>query len=426
MLAPADARVVARERRMPALGILLDEDRFRRALREMMPDAPIESACARYVRYKPATSCLVAYTLEAGGREVPCYAQCHDIRRRGKATGAGRRRIHPSVLGEGVVVDEERALAVHIFPNDHEIRAMRIFDPQRLGQRLRRIMGGRDEFREGSLHILRYKPERRVVARVDLHERPRGVLRLYPEHAFEDARVRSLAFVGRGVLRVPRVVGDSHRYCSIVHEWVEGVPLTRALGDGAMLEMAGQALGELHAQRPALHDMLTPEDTCRLLEGSAIGAVTLVPTLTPRVRALCDRLCAAVMDHPWQSRAIHGDFSDDQVICADDACALVDFDRACWGDPLLDLGAFGAALIAREVRDEIDADSARRALASLAGAYRRRSGQDLRSLGVFVSASLLRLLSEPFRLRRPAWEIEMERLLEHAERLASQPEAVDA
>ncbi len=426
MLAPADASIVSRERQMPALGILLDEERFVESLRELMAGAPIEDAQARYVRYKPATSCLVAYVLRSGGMEIPCYAQCHDIRRRSKATGAVRRRIHPSVLGEGVVVDEDRAMAVHIFPNDHEIRAMRIFDPERLGQRLRRIMGGREEFREGTLHILRYKPERRVVARVDLRERARGVLRLYPESAFEEARSRAWAFVGRGVLRVPRVVGDSHRYCSIVHEWIDGEALGRMLRDSATLELTGRALAELHAQRPPLHAMLTPEDTCRLLEGSAIGAVTLAPTLTPRVRALCDRLCGAIMDHPWQSRAIHGDFSDDQVICSDGSCAIVDYDRACWGDPLLDLGSFGASLIARRVRGEIDSGLAHGALSAVARAYHARSGIDLRSLGMFVSASLLRLLNEPFRLRRPGWEDEMERLLEHAERLAAQPEAVDA
>ncbi len=423
MLAPADASIVARERQMPALGILLDEERFAETLGGMLPDAGIESAHARYVRYKPATSCLVAYTLHARGMEVPCYARCHDIRRRQKATGVVRRRIHPSVLGDGVVVDEEHALAVHIFPNDHEIRAMRIFDAQRLGQRLRRIMGGRSEFNEGTLEILRYKPERRVVARVDLGGRPVGALRLYPEASFGDARERAWSFASRGVLCIPRIIGESHRYCSLVHEWIEGTPLAKALAnlDTALpeLEMCGRALAELHAQRPALHAMLTPADTCAVLEGAAIGAVTLAPTLTPRIRALCERLCDAVMDHPWQSRAIHGDFTDDQVISMRDACAIVDFDRACYGDPLLDLGAFGAGLIAMEVRGELAPDLARAALAQVARGYRVSTGLDTRELGTFVAASLLRVLSEPFRLRMPDWDREMDVLLEHAEHLVA-------
>ena len=78
MLSAADAKVVRRDPRIPALPLLLDNDAFVETLAGLYPGTAITALEARYLRYKPGMSCLAGYraTTPAGTLEI--YARAHN------------------------------------------------------------------------------------------------------------------------------------------------------------------------------------------------------------------------------------------------------------------------------------------------------------------------------------------------------------
>jgi hypothetical protein len=65
MLWRDDARLVERDRGLPGLGVVLDPEAVVDWLRRHGPDTGVRDARPQYVRYKPGTSCLVTYAVEA-------------------------------------------------------------------------------------------------------------------------------------------------------------------------------------------------------------------------------------------------------------------------------------------------------------------------------------------------------------------------
>ncbi len=424
-----DTNLVRQESAMPGLGLLLDETRMQEFLARRFPEHEISPVRSCYARYKPGTSCIVSYRMRVDGKAIRFYARCHNPRGAIKLDNALERRPIAGPLGDGVIVDEAMATTIYVFPNDHNIRAMRVFDEDRRPRRLRRIMPSHPELARCKLKILRYKPERRAVARLTLRRVPRATIRMYPASFFPDARARAWAFSSQGSLRIPTVIGDSSRYCAISYEWIDRAPLTEVLDDPvafcAESERAGDALASLHRQRPALHSMYTAGDLCSAIESSVALAKTLNPEITERVSSLCDKLLQALMLHPWTSQAVHGDFSPDQVLTDEHYVSVIDFDRAGYGDPLLDIGSFGAQLILLESEGKLAPSQAEACLQHLCEGHRAGYSADDRSVRLFTACALLRLLPEPFRYRKSRWTEKMAGLIERAEELWI-PEAVDA
>ena len=416
-----DTNLMLQEATMPGLGLLLDDSRMTEFLCRSFPGHEISSVRSCYARYKPGTSCIVSYRVRADGKQILLYARCHDSQGAAKLDSALERRPIPGPLGDGIIVDEAVATTVYVFPNDHNIRAMRIFGEDRRRGRLRRIMPAHPDLARCDLKLLRYKPERRAVARLNLRRVPRATIRMYPASFFPDARERAWAFSSQGSLRIPTVIGDSSRYCAIAYEWIDRIPLTELLNDPpafiAEVERAGDALASLHRQRPALHSMYTAGDMCTAIESSVTLAKRLAPKIADRAQSLCDKLLPALMTHPWTSNAVHGDFSPDQVLCDEHHVSIIDFDRAGYGDPLLDIGSFGAQLILLEAEGKLAPSRAEACLQHLCEGHRAGWSADDRSVRLFTACALMRLLPEPFRYRKRRWAEKMAKLLERAEGL---------
>ena len=78
MLSAADHAVVARDRDVPGLALVLDPDAVLALLTAGADGAAvILDARATYVRYKPATSCVVSYELSTATGPVFAYAKAH-------------------------------------------------------------------------------------------------------------------------------------------------------------------------------------------------------------------------------------------------------------------------------------------------------------------------------------------------------------
>lgn len=432
MLSAADAKVVRRDPRIPALPLLLDTDAFVETLAGLYPGAAITALEARYLRYKPGMSCLAGYraTTPAGTLEI--YARAHNPAVAEKVEKAAQRDSVRSLLGGGIGIAAEQALVIYPFPNDHELPALR-----RLGERgtgdgvIRELLPDRPDLWDGTLEGLRYKPERRYVARLTTPAGAGGgagaALKFYTRSDYNALRESMDVFVSEGPLRVPARIGRSKKFRMAASEWVAGKPLREALVEGQMQpeswQTVGAALAALHAQKSSkLNVFHTAASYAGLLAEAADAVDGITPDLGERARHLADRIGERLLKRHWRERrGIHGDLTAEQIILGEREATIVDFDRASRGDPRLDLGTLQARLVYDGICGAIDAVGVASSFETLLEEYRHAAGKDVtRKLSRFTAACLLRLAVEPFRHRHRDWPEEIESIVSVAEALVEQ------
>lgn len=412
MLSPADAELAGRDPALPGLPVLLDPAALAARLRPELGPVSLGRAVATDVRYKPGTSCLVAYLLELDGRPRHGYAKAY-----GPAAPVklAKRRTQRR---ERIVLDD-LAVVVQLFPDDHRLGALRrLVEPsaaRRLGARLapdRPCLG------EAELTTVRYKPERRYVARLRARGGEGAALRLYAGGGFGPARAAAAAFRPAGELAVPGLLGSCGRDRALLLDWLPGRPLADMLAgaglDPAAAARVGTALALLHEQRPAGITAPAPLAGAAAVEAAAGALAALLPSLADRADSLGRRLQAGLARLPSARTPVHGDFSADQVLLAADTTAILDLDRAGLGDPAADLGSFVASLERDVLRGALERSRADAFAGELVDAYRRRSDCAAPSLELHAAAALLRLAVEPFRRREPDWPERTELLLDRA------------
>jgi len=71
----ADAELAQRDRALPGLEVLLDDERLTTVLDEALPHAHLRRAEVSYLRYKPATNCLARCRLTVAGGSLEAYVR---------------------------------------------------------------------------------------------------------------------------------------------------------------------------------------------------------------------------------------------------------------------------------------------------------------------------------------------------------------
>jgi tRNA A-37 threonylcarbamoyl transferase component Bud32 len=418
MLSPPDADLARRDSAIPGLGLLLDPEAFAKALRTALPDAGVGAAKARYVRYKPGTNCLVAYRLEVAGAETDVYAKAFRADARGKLRNAYNRLKAGSRLGPGGAVLDDAVTAVFAFPNDLKLDSLADVAGGTSRQRgLAGLVPDHPDLWGASLLRLRYKPERRYVARMVSKTGAQALLKVYAAHEYSAAIHGVSAFVSRGPLQVARRIGQADRRRALVLEWLPGQSLSEALHDPRFdantLHLVGEALAELHAQKaPGLARTDGASHVASLL--AAAGAVAAIcPHLAERAHDLTYRIAGKLPRISLQANPIHGDFSADQVLLNGAGVSILDLDAATHSDAAADLGSFAADLEYRALGDHLSAHRAATTSGALVEGYcAARRCREPDDLDLYVAAGLLRLAPHPFRNREPDWPARTGAILE--------------
>lgn len=409
MLAPADADIVRREIAIPGLRALLDPNEFAAMLGKIFPGREIGEVMPRYVRYRPGTNCLAVYKVEVAGESVDVYARA--LRR----VDLGNLRKIAGRLGAAIW--EDRAVIVMVFPIDEKLEVLpRLVDDEWRGLLLSEFMRERPDLWEGTIQTMRYKPERRFLAKFLVGSKPTAVLKVYNYAEYAGGESNARLFQSGGSLRVAGLLGGSERHRILVFEWLPGENLGEVIQRPEPslqpVRLTGAALAELHARRvDGLPPITRERETARLLAAGEMLGV-LCPHLARRAGGIARKLAARLAEEPQLYLPIHGDFKAQQVLVDGDTVTVVDFDHAVGGDPSSDLGLFLARLEKEALHGVVTGDRLEAVKNALLEGYRQVAGDIPERVELYTAIRLLSITARRFRHREPGWPEESERLLE--------------
>ena len=413
MLAKPDQEIIRQDPSLPGLSLLLDADAF---AEEMHPHIhALDSAEAVYVRYKPGENVIVAFRLYVSGKAHLVYAKAHRAEDTAKLAKASSRIEVPSEIGPGRVALPHWATTVSFFPNDSKLKSLhRAGNAQERRRMMAKIVPDRAGLWEAEPELLRYKPERRYVARIS-----DAVLKLHTGPGFAKAEQGRRAIWAKGALQTVPVIGRSRRHRALVYKWIEGRVMADALRDPAsdlrFVAPVGAALATLHRRRPMALSVLMHQHISEALFAAAVAVGATSPSLAARAKGLASRI-SALIELPKRLALIHGDFYAKQILLSGETPTMLDFDRLGLGDPSVDIGTFLAHLERDRIRYNLSLDRIEAVRAELLEGYAaiRNPPQDDR-LALHTAAAILQLSPHPFRFREPEWPARTAALLDGVE-----------
>lgn len=394
--------------------------------------ADVAALCARGLALEPVGEPVCVHARWKRGVSL---ATCWSLR---DASGAARLVVHKRYVGdkaahvatrapgEGGVLQLDSHSLLWKAEEDRELPGLaRILDRHRTTRLLHRLGSLSPwvaRWASSSVEIVRYKPEHRAVARLDLDlrfehkggaksRRPLAARVLRPDRA---ARVLELR---RGLDQLappnsfapwPRLRGAEPRTGLMFETWIEGRAFARdEFGHAA-------AVGRLLAKLHALPVSAAPASQATEAHDSESSASRDVLGAEPALAALARRVPAP------QARVIawtHGDLHPDQVLVADEdgTARLLDLDNLAPGDPLADLASWIADRLARADAPRFD-----EAAAPLLEGYAR--AVDARRLHAQVAWALAGLAAGALRRLEPGALERARTLLERAASIAATKE----
>jgi len=422
VLSSADRALAERDPELPGLSVVLDPDAVT-ALAARTDGPRVVGARPTYVRYKPATSCVVGYELFTVDGPVRVYAKAYAPGAAAKLVKATEKEVRDERWGTGVVPSDEQGVLLAAAASDRDLPALKVLSESTQRERLMsRLLPDDPDLWHHEATAIRHKPERRWVGLVERDRRPVALIKAYRAADLRRSRAGHRQLATAAV----RPLGWSSRRAALALSWVEGTSLAELLfsdiaeDHGAATAAVGSALAALHATSPGELAGNGWRSVAATLGPAAEAVGNLLPHLDARARRLATAVASELVIATADRCVIHGDFSADQVVMAGEAVHLIDFDQAQVADPAADVASFNAGLIRAEIEGQLSSGRAAALSACLLDEHQRCGGPQVRQrLIVHQAGALLRLAVAPFRERHPDWPDLCEALLGEAERLRS-------
>ncbi|WP_424411442.1 phosphotransferase [Pasteurella sp. PK-2025] len=419
MLTHADKQIVANDTALPGLILLLDAERLLEKLRQLPVLNSAIQADIQYLRYKPNSSCActVRVTL-AHGEQKYYYAKALTSERFKQSWQHPKRQ---KLVQEG---DPNAPLALFDYgimllhpAYDRGIRHLAwLVDHQALQTLLHNCHFPYCENTPLHIEVLRYKPERRFVAKISQHNKPLAVVRSVKARDFSHVLTGTVFGVAQGHVKLYGVDGQR---TSLITHWQTGKSLCPEAGNlihDDVLKPLATCLVEVHQASylpPIQHDIAAE---IKALKGVEATFQHILPDHAEYFRQLMQSVIQGLQAHPQKLVLIHGDFSLDQVVASQDqegnlALSLLDWDSCVAGYAFMDLATMQARLELQVIEGVLSAQQATHIMAMFLTHYQQGSQLDLQGIHYFIASALLRLATEPFRKRGQQWESESVQLL---------------
>jgi len=205
------------------------------------------------------------------------------------------------------------------------------------------------DYEELEIDILRYKPERRLVARISKDRQPLAVIRCANPDEFTKMLMGNAFGVAQGGVHLLGADGANR---TLATSWQKGRSLCPEEGEPPTVDLVRQLARQVtrihHAgyKHPIRY---TIEDEAKSLKGVINTFKHILPEQTEWFVSLVERVEKGLASVPEHFALIHGDFSLDQVIRRENKLGetrlhILDWDRSAYGNPLMDLATFQARL----------------------------------------------------------------------------------
>ena len=437
---------------IPGLSRLLNWNSFKHLLNNRLGGAlgPIAAGDIVYVRYKPGTNCIIAYSLECARENLwrssrfLVYAKVftEDDYPTALEKSRQRRWIRVSGLEPFIPLTAEKSI-LYVFPNDPVIEGLRLLSDSKKLQRI--LYENLERYPETRWRIsdkrtrltpVRYKPERRMVVRCDTwaahresteRSRLKLYLRFYADDTGKDvyglqkALHESSREPGYFLVSRPLAYIDDRRLLML--EKLPGQPLYEKILGGqaekAVLKTA-IALAKLH-ERSATG--LQKRDIESYLD-DARATCSMLKALLPENRDLTSMVMDRLENHNQEDEPsaigfVHGDFYYGQVLTHQKEIGILDFDRSHSGHSISDIGNFCAHLRLLRLGGQLDDDSTLGD--GFISTYEQASGRkiDRREIAFWTAYGLFQLAVGPFRRLEPDWRRRTGEILEECHRILS-------
>ncbi|WP_165009181.1 phosphotransferase [Neisseria yangbaofengii] len=434
MLIEADKRIVSRDTCLPGLAALLDTELLLEKLKTLEPFQHAVKVEIQYLRYKPGNSCASTLYIELGdGLGLRYYAKALTPKRFQESWNKPSRQKLVKKGGDHAPLALPELCIMLLHPiHDRSIGKM---DWLVSGNALRRMLKACSlpAFETGrpKVDILRYKPERRLVAKVSYGDVPVAILRSSTPDEFSKMLIGSAFGVSHGGVVLAGADGTS---CTLATRWQKGDSLCPEEGrapDDRLVAELGKKLARIHSAGYQHPTRYTLADEIRSVGGVANTFRHILPEYIDWFETLQNRITCDLTHLPEQATLIHGDFSLDQVIRrisknGEIKLHILDWDRSAQGHPLLDLASFIARLELQLIEGLITRHEADRLSDGLLQSYRRKREADEAGLRLFTASALLRLAAEPFRKRSPYWDQYTLQILQRTHALLDAEDIVSA
>lgn len=380
-----------------------------------------------YVRYKPATNCLMLHevTREDGSLHW-VYSKLYSKEREARPSDRFRVSAYLS----------HYHLALSSFPLDQQMPALRdLWESDSSSPLFRKLISSRRRPRFdaswGEWDTVRYKPERRCLLRgtyLDLNReesRQRGFFaRIYADD--QGARTarwhRHFKSLDENILRVPPCLAYRPKYRILLAKELQGIPFMqlrrmnqRDYFEG--VEATARALAHWHLLPPPA-DLMAVVDYSETIRAAASALASVSNGDAETVAGLAVELLGKAPPPPRHPQLIHGDFYYDQILIhpGRKQVHMLDLDQLAVGDPLIDLANFCAHLAPLVLDGTLSRSEAQHTEDRLLESYQLADGKTLSGgkYRWFKTAALLRVAISPFRRFRPDWPGESRRILQEA------------
>ncbi|WP_197528246.1 phosphotransferase [Posidoniimonas polymericola] len=342
------------------------------------------------MRYKPGASCLASLSVADAAGPPDAYAIAFADSHAEKLANI----VDRAEVGQ-CDIDRESNIVVWRAPFDRRLPSLAKLVDVGSGL-LGRLLPEAFDDRPVQLAGLRYKPERRFVARIDRGDSAAAVVKLYSQQGYQTAWRASKSLAGLPTASRQCPVGHSSRHGAIAYDWAPGVAITDWRAAAAD---AGPAVAALHGARAGKLPELTAATLIARLKPIAASLRWLVPQAGDAIDAAAARIAAMVAEVKPRRAVLHGDLHTEQFLAAEHGVNLIDFDRACLGPPEWDLANLRTDLWERV--HGADGDSAWSAFLE---AYRRVAPADTEAIAAFSAVRLFEQAINPFRLRHASWQ----------------------
>lgn len=307
----------------------------------------VQHAEPTYIRHKPGTGTIVACRIDlAQGDSTWGYAHWYADRARAEEIWRKAIALHPtpSPAGPGVVRLDPHTVC-RLFPNDAALRRLRWWlEPRKLKRSLDSCAepGHRISGRGTSVQVLRYKPQRRVVLRVDLATgtRRRRMLVRYSARSDHGALGRLARHLRRHGVAVPAPIGQFEDGHVTVDSFVDGTTLGSAALSGTAIDASelAAAISRFHRSPPLEAKARPPLAALSNAQAGLRGLTSLHPASADVARSVTGALERTMPDPDESAVLLHGDLHGDNVLVSTDGVLFVDLERISLGPAAADLG----------------------------------------------------------------------------------------